>query len=102
MKELKNFIWPIITLVIIISGLMVMIAVGYTIGILSDDPDGLERALIDIKGEKWLEGLSSPWESIFGGFENDYFAGVLGILLTTVLVSGVFHLFIHLKKKNEL
>ena len=102
MKELKNFKWPIITLVIIISGLMIMIAVGYTIGILSGDPDGLERALIDTKGENWLEGLSSPWEPIFGGFGNDYFAGVFGILLTTVLMSGVFHLIIRLKKKNAL
>ena len=60
MKELKNFKWPIITLVIIISGLMVMIAVGYTIGILSGAPDGLERTLIEINGEKY----SSPQPSI--------------------------------------
>jgi len=31
-----------------------MIAVGFTIGVLSDAPDGLERVLIDQNGESWL------------------------------------------------
>ncbi|MBD3341740.1 MAG: hypothetical protein GF353_21725 [Candidatus Lokiarchaeota archaeon] len=76
-----------------------MIAVGFTIGILSEDPDGLERALIDARSEEWLEGLPSPWEPILGWVESDYVAGIIGILLAIALMTIVFYIIIVLKKK---
>ena len=55
----------------IITGiLMVMVAVGFTIGILSEDPDGLERAPIDARSEEWVEGLPSPWDPYLGWINN--------------------------------
>ena len=60
MVEWERYKWPIITIVVIIGVLMLMIAIGFTLGILSEDPDGLERALIDIRGEEWLEGDYLP------------------------------------------
>lgn len=56
---------PIITIFIVSITLILMIAVGFTIGILSTAPDGLERVLIYQNGESWLEDLVSPWEPIF-------------------------------------
>jgi uncharacterized membrane protein len=97
--EFEKYKWPILTIVIIILVLMVMIAVGFTIGILSEDPDGLERALINARGEEWLENLPSPWEPILGWIESDYVAGIVGILLSIVFMCAVFYIIIYLKKK---
>ena len=99
MVEFEKYKWPILTIVIIIVVLMVMIAIGFTIGILSDDPDGLERVLINSKGEEWVENLPSPWEPILGWIESDYIAGIVGILLSIVLMCAVFYIIIYLKKK---
>lgn len=99
MVEFENYKWPILTVVIIIVVLMVMIAVGFTIGILSEDPDGLERVLINSRGEEWVENLPSPWEPILGWIDNDYIAGVVGILLSIILMCAVFYVIIYLKKK---
>lgn len=99
MVEIEKYKWPILTIFIIIIVLMVMITIGFAIGILSEDPDGLERVLIDAKGEAWLESLPSPWEPILGGIESDYIAGIVGILLSIVLMCAVFYLIIYLKKK---
>lgn len=101
MVEFEKYKWPILTIIFIIIGLMVMLTVGYTIGILSDDPDGLERAIIDARGGKWLDGLSSPWEPILGWIENDYIAGILGILLSVIVMVSVFYLIVYLKKRNK-
>ena len=101
MVEIEKYKWPILTIIFIIIGLLVMLTVGYTIGILSDDPDGLERALIDARGEKWLDGLSSPWKPILGWIENDYIAGILGILLSVIVMVSVFYLIVYLKKRNN-
>jgi uncharacterized membrane protein len=97
--EFEKYKWPILTVVIIIVVLMVMIAIGFAIGILSEDPDGLERVLIDARGEEWLENLSSPWEPILGWIESDYVAGIIGILLSIILMCAVFYVIIYLKKK---
>jgi len=101
MTELKTYKWPILTIVIITVVLMVMLTVGFAIGILSEDPDGLERALIDAKGETWLESLPSPWMPILGGIESDYMAGIIGILLSVVLMIAIFYLIAYIKKRND-
>lgn len=100
MAELKTYKWPILTIVIITVVLMVMLSVGFTIGILSEDPDGLERALIDARGEAWLEGLPSPWEPILGWIKNDYIIGVIGIFLSMAFIVAVFYLITYLNKKK--
>ena len=101
MVKFEEIKWPIITLIIIVVGLMVMIAVGFTLGILSDDPDGLERALIDTRGEDWVENLKSPWDPILGGIESDYIAGIIGILLSLVFIIVIFYLIVYAKKRKD-
>jgi len=101
MSGIEKYKWPILTIVVIIVALMVMIAIGFTIGILSEDPDGLERAIIDARGEEWLESLTSPWEPILGWIGNDFIIGIVGILLTLFLIIAVFELVIYLKKKKQ-
>ncbi|MFX1256241.1 MAG: hypothetical protein ACFFAN_00130 [Promethearchaeota archaeon] len=101
MVEFSKYRGPILTIVIIIVVLMVMLAIGFTIGILSEDPDGLERAVSDAKGEEWLESLSSPWQPILGGIENDYIAGIIGVLLSVVLMIAVFTLLLYAKKRKQ-
>ncbi len=90
---------PIISIVIVVGGLLLMIAVGFTIGILSDAPDGLERVLIDQNGETWLENLVSPWIPLLSWITSDYGAAIVGIILSVVLMSSAFYLIIHYKKK---
>lgn len=97
----ENYKWSAITIGIITGVLMVLIAVGFTIGFLSEDPDGLERSLIDAQSEEWVESLPSPWEPILGWIENDYIAGIIGIVLSTILVMGIFYLMIYLKQKHK-
>ena len=101
MVEFDKYKWPILTIIIIVVGLMIMITVGFTIGILSEDPDGLERVLIDARSEKWVEGLASPWEPILGWIESDYIAGIIGIILSIVLIMSAFILIIYLKKTQH-
>lgn len=101
MVDLDKYKWPILTIIIITMGLMIMIAVGFTIGILSEDPDGLERVLIDARGETWLENLPSPWEPILGWIESDYIAGIIGIILSVVLIMSAFYLIIYLRKTRH-
>ena len=101
MVDFERYKMPIFTIVIIIIALMVMLSVGFTIGILSDDPDGLERSLLDARGADWLEGLSSPWDPILGWIGNDYIEGILGILLSVFLIIAVFALIAYLKKRKR-
>ena len=79
MINIKTYKRPILSIFIIIAVLMVMIAVGFTIGILSTDPDGLEKVLINQNGESWLENLTSPWIPILSWITNDYGAGIVGM-----------------------
>jgi hypothetical protein len=92
---------PLILVVIIAGALMFMMTIGFVLGILSDDPDGLERSLIDAKGEEWVEGLSSPWEPIFGWIGNDYIVAIIGISLTVLLIVGFFALIAFMAKKKR-
>jgi len=96
--ELKTYKWPIITVLVIVAALMLVLATGFTIGFLSENPDGLERVLIDIHGEEWLENLISPWVPILSFITNDYVAGIIGIVLSITLMTGVFYL---ISKKKE-
>ena len=96
----EDYKWSVITIGIITGVLLVMVSVGFTIGILSEDPDGLERALIDAQSEEWVEELPSPWDPILGWIDNDYIAGIIGIILSVVLIMGVFYMIIYLKQKK--
>lgn len=101
MVKFEEIKWPILTILIIIVFLMVLLAVGFTIGILSDDPDGLERALIDARGEDWVDSLQSPWDPILGGIESDFISGIVGILLSVALMIAIFYLIAYAKKRND-
>ncbi|MCK4480225.1 MAG: hypothetical protein KAV01_06835 [Candidatus Lokiarchaeota archaeon] len=96
----KRYKWPLITLIVIIAALMFVIAVGFTIGFLSEDPDGLERVLINNNGEEWLENLYSPWIPLLSWITNDYIAGIIGVILAIAIMIAVFYLIIFLKKRN--
>ena len=100
MVEFKRSKWPIITVLVIIAALMLVLATGFTIGFLSENPDGLERVLIDTYGEEWLENLFSPWTPILSWITNDYVAGIIGIISSITLMIGVFYLISYSKKKK--
>lgn len=96
MQSLKKNKTPLITLAVTITVLIVMIAVGFTIGILSGDPDGLERMLIDA-------GIEEPepfFEALLGWISNEYVAAVLGIVLTLSLVSASYYILVRVKKSR--
>lgn len=90
---------PITSIIAVSLTLIVMIAVGFTIGILSGAPDGLERVLIDQNGESWLDSLTSPWIPILNWITNDYGAAILGIVITILVMISMFYLIIRFKKK---
>lgn len=95
MMDKENSKKAIIIIVVISAILMVFVAVGFTIGILSEDPDGLERSLIDAwgggeEGEEEVEGLPTVFAPL-GFIENDYVAGIIGIALSVILMIGLFY-----------
>ena len=98
MGIIKRNKWPLIIILIIISALMFVVAVGFTIGFLSENPDGLERVLIDYYGEDWLDSLSSPWIPLLSWLSNDYIIGILGIVLSVTVIMGAFYLISRSKK----
>ena len=98
---LKRNKWPLIVIIIVITSLMLVISVGFRIGFLSNDPDGLERVLIDYHGEGWLDNLFSPWIPILSWLNNDYIAGILGIVLSITIMMSVFYLIARFKKRKE-
>jgi hypothetical protein len=79
---------------------MLLISIGFTIGFLSNNPDGLERVLIDQYGEDWLDNLASPWTPLLSWITNDYFAGFIGTVLTLGLIISLFYFIKHAKKKK--
>ena len=100
--NLNRYKRPITSIFIVTGVLLLMLAVGFTIGILSDAPDGLERVLIDQNGEVWLESLKSPWIPILSWITNDYIAAIIGILLSIGVISSTFYLIIRYKKRNSI
>jgi Fe2+ transport system protein B len=101
MNEIKKYKRPILSILIIIAVLMIMIAVGFTIGILSTNPDGLERVLIDENGESWLEHLTSPWVPILSWITSDYVAGIFGIIISVTLIIFIFYSVRYFKKNRN-
>jgi hypothetical protein len=99
--NLKQYKRPIMVISIVIIVLVAMIAIGYPLGFLSQNPDGLERVLIDYYGESWLENLFSPWVPFLVWIENDYITGIIGIILTTVAIFTVFYFIAFLKRRNR-
>ena len=100
MSAIKRNKWPLITIITVVAALMFVLAVGFTIGFLSDNPDGLERVLIDYNGEEWLENLISPWIPFLSWITNDYVAGIIGIVLSITVLTGTFYLITRLKKRK--
>jgi len=100
MAEKGRYKWPLITIIVIVAALMLVIAIGFTIGFLSENPDGLERVLIDYYGEEWLENLYSPWIPFLSWITNDYVAGIIGTVLSIALLMGTFYLITRLKKRK--
>ncbi|MFX0033167.1 MAG: hypothetical protein ACFE8E_11130 [Candidatus Hodarchaeota archaeon] len=92
---------PIMIIALVIIALVLMIAIGFPLGILSQNPDGLERVLIDYNGESWLENLFSPWTPFLVWIENEYLAGIIGIILTTVVIVVVFYFIAFLKRRRR-
>ncbi len=99
--EIKNYKSPLLVIGVIIVVLMVMISIGYTIGILSNDPDAFERSIIDNKSEKWLENLPSLWTPILSGIENEYLTGLIGIVLSVCLITAIFYAITRFKTKPK-
>ena len=62
-----------------------MLSIGYTIGFLSENPDGMEKVIEDA-GVNQPEGF---WEPIFSWIENNYLAGITGIVIIFTIV-GIF------------
>jgi len=100
MASIKEYRIPLITIVVVLGVLLVMIAVGFTIGILSEDPDGLERVLIDANGEEWLESLPVYLQPILGWLTNDYVIAIIGVSLTVVIIIGTFYAIGYVKKSK--
>ena len=100
MTDIKNYERPLISILIIIVILVIMVAIGFTIGILSTNPDGLERVLMDQNGEPWLENLKSPWVPILSWITSDYAAGIFGIIISVLLIILVFYSVSYFKKKR--
>jgi len=92
---------PLLYGVIIIVILIVVIAIGFPLGFLSTDPDGLERTLIDSKGEQWLENLGAFWNPILSWIENEYVTGILGIIITLGIAIGIFNLLKFVRNKKS-
>ena len=96
----NKYKWPLITIIVTVTALIVVLTVGFTLGFLSENPDGLERVLIDYFGEEWLENLVSPWTPILSWITNDYVAGIIGIVLSIAILMGSFYLITRLKKRK--
>jgi len=101
LSKIKKYKRPLISVFVVIGVLLFMISMGFTIGILSNDPDGLERVLIDQNGESWLDNLVSPWVPLFNWITNDYGVAILGIVVSVVLMSSFFYLIIRYKKRIQ-
>jgi hypothetical protein len=96
----KNYKKPLIYTLIIIAIFVVIFAVGFPLGFLTQDPDGLERMIINFRGETWLENLESFWFPILSWIQNEYVAGILGIIITLLITIGAFKLLKYTRTKK--
>jgi hypothetical protein len=88
-------------MLVILVILLVMIAIGYPLGILSENPDGLERVLIENNGESWLENLSSVWTPFLSWIENNYIAAIIGVVMSVVFTFAIFKFISYRKEKRD-
>ncbi|TXT62604.1 MAG: hypothetical protein BAJALOKI3v1_540022 [Promethearchaeota archaeon] len=96
MVNWQRYKWPIISIIIIFGVLAIMLSVGFTVGILSEDPDGLERVLED-------SGVGEPeslWTPFLSFITNEYVAGLIGLILAAIIIGGVFYLITYFKNKR--
>lgn len=56
--------------------------------------------LIDSQGETWLENLETFWYPILSWIENEYVAGIIGLLLTLVIAVGLFNLMKYVRDRR--
>jgi uncharacterized membrane protein (DUF373 family) len=97
MVDWKRYKWPIISIVIIMGVLAIMILIGFELGILSTDPDGLERVL-----EDWGTQTGSEfWTPLLSFIQNEGIAAIIGIVLSVVIIGGAFYLIIRFKNKKK-
>jgi hypothetical protein len=99
-KFIKKYNRSLLYIIILIVILIAVIAIGFPLGFLSEDPDGLERVLIDSQGEPWLENLEAFWYPILSWIENEYVAGIIGILLTLIIALCIFNLVKFIKNRK--
>jgi hypothetical protein len=95
MNNIRKYKWPIILSCLTIGILMLMIIIG------SNNPDGLERVLIDQYGEDWLDNLASPWTPFLNWISNEYIASFIGVILTLGIIMSVFYFLKQAKKKKK-
>jgi len=62
------------------------------LGILSENPDGFKRVLIDQKGESCLGNLVTPWNLFLSWILNDYVAGAFGVIIKMIIITSLFYL----------
>ena len=96
MLSLKESKKSIITIFVVIVGLLVIMAVGFTVGILSSDPDGLERVLIDAGVEEPAE-IFTP---LLAWIENDFIIAILGIGMTAAIITATYYTLGYIKKRR--
>ncbi|MFX1455332.1 MAG: hypothetical protein ACFFDB_08130 [Promethearchaeota archaeon] len=99
MNKLGKYKIPIILSSLTIVVLVLMLSIGFTIGLLSNNPDGLERVLIDQYGENWIDNFASPLTPLLNWISNDYFIGIIGIIATIGASTSLFYFMKHIKKK---
>ena len=96
MINIKKYKTPIIIIFCVIIVLAIMLSIGYTIGFLSEDLDGLERVVEDAG----VSETKNIWTPILSWIENNYIAGIVGIVLISTIVGGFFYLNTHQKNKK--
>ena len=99
--NLRQYQRPLTIILIVAVALMLVIAIGFPLGFVSQNPDGLERVLIDYNGESWLENLFSPWIPFLAWIENEYIASIMGLILTMIIIISVFYLITFLKRRGK-
>ncbi|MFW9821344.1 MAG: hypothetical protein ACFFE4_00320 [Candidatus Thorarchaeota archaeon] len=102
MNKLGKYKIPLVLSSLTILVLILMLSIGFTIGFLSDNPDGLERVLIDQYGEEWLEHFASPLTPLLHWISNDYFIAILGIITTIGVSTSFFYFMKRVRKKKSI
>jgi len=95
MSNFKQYKRPIFYIIIILGVLILFLTFGFTLGVLSDNPDGLERVIIDNNGESWLEDLPSLWTPLLSWIKSEIFIGIIGILISFIFLISVFYVIMH-------